>query len=235
MRDALLSSSRAALSGIAAAEAVSAFWVPGRIEVLGKHTDYAGGRSLVCAAEQGFAVVAAPRADSRVRLLNVADGSEVVLALDARLAEPPEAWMRYPATVLRRMARNFPDAARGADLAFASDLPPASGMSSSSAFVIAVFLAVSGVNQLVDDPRYREAIATPEDLAAYLATVENGQSYGALAGDRGVGTFGGGEDHTAMLCCRAGELSQVPRSVRFPTNARWRARPVIGLPWPPAG
>ena len=29
-------------------------WVPGRIEVLGKHTDYAGGRSLVCALERGF-------------------------------------------------------------------------------------------------------------------------------------------------------------------------------------
>ena len=37
----------------------SAFFVPGRIEVLGKHTDYAGGRSLLCAAEQGFCLVAA--------------------------------------------------------------------------------------------------------------------------------------------------------------------------------
>src|SRR5690349_17109863 len=39
----------------------TAWWVPGRIEFLGKHTDYAGGRSLLCAAERGFAVVSVPR------------------------------------------------------------------------------------------------------------------------------------------------------------------------------
>ena len=43
----------------------AAFFVPGRIEVLGKHTDYAGGRSLLCAAEQGFCLVAAARSDRR--------------------------------------------------------------------------------------------------------------------------------------------------------------------------
>jgi galactokinase len=204
----LVSAARAALGKAGASSSAEAVWVPGRIEVLGKHTDYAGGRSLVCAVEHGFAAVAAPRADSVVRVLNVAQGSEVTLALDPALPEPPDAWMRYPATVLRRVARNFPGARRGADVAFLSDLPPASGMSSSSAFMVAVFLAVSAVNRLGDDARYRGAIRSREDLAGYLATVENGQSFGPLTGDRGVGTFGGSEDHTAMLCCRAGELSQ---------------------------
>jgi galactokinase len=204
----LLAAARAALDGAGAARPSAAFQVPGRIEVLGKHTDYAGGRSLVCAVEHGFAIVAAPRRDPAVRVLNVAEGTAAALSLDPALSEPHVAWMRYPATVLRRLARNFPDARRGADIAFLSDLPPASGMSSSSAFMVAVFLAVSAVNRLDDDARYREVIRTPEDLAGYLATVENGQSFGPLTGDRGVGTFGGSEDHTAMLCCRAGELSQ---------------------------
>ena len=35
-----------------------AFYVPGRIEILGKHTDYAGGSSMVAAAERGFSLVA---------------------------------------------------------------------------------------------------------------------------------------------------------------------------------
>ena len=38
-----------------------AWWVPGRLEVLGKHTDYAGGRTLICAVPRGFAVAARPR------------------------------------------------------------------------------------------------------------------------------------------------------------------------------
>ena len=208
MRADLLSAVRAAMARGGAGPESCAWRVPGRIEVLGKHTDYAGGRSLVCAVEQGFVVAAAPRSDDVVRVMNVADGSEVGLALDPGLAQPPEAWMRYPATVSKRVARNFPGALRGADLAFLSDLPLASGMSSSSAFMVAVFLAIADVNRLSADPAYREAISTPEDLAGYLATVENGQSFGQLIGDRGVGTFGGSEDHTAMLCCRAGELSQ---------------------------
>ncbi len=204
----LLSAVRDALASSGVGRESCAYFVPGRIEVLGKHTDYAGGRSLVCTVEQGFVLAASPRNDPVVRVMNVATGERVALALDADLPQPSEAWVRYPAAVLRRVARNFPLARVGADLAFLSDLPLASGMSSSSAFMVAVFLAVAGVNRLEEDDSYRRAIRSTEDLAEYLATVENGRSFGALTGDGGVGTFGGSEDHTAMLCCRAGELSQ---------------------------
>ena len=46
---------------------------------------------------------------------------------------------------------------------------------------------------------YRHAIESDLRLAAYLGTIENGQSFGPLAGDRGVGTFGGSEDHGYSL------------------------------------
>jgi galactokinase len=207
-RDALLARVQEALARAGAGRVAAAFFVPGRIEVLGKHTDYPGGRSLVCAVERGFVVAVSPRADSTVRVLDVVGEREEALSLDPQLREPHAAWARYPATVLRRLARNFPNARRGADIAFASDLPLASGMSSSSAFMVAAFLAISAVNELPQDATYRREIRTAEELAGYLATVENGQSFGSLTGDRGVGTFGGSEDHTAMLCCRAGALSQ---------------------------
>ncbi len=208
MSVAALSRVRAALAASGAAVETGAWFVPGRIEVLGKHTDYAGGRSLVCAVEQGFVVAAAPRDDDLVRVLDVAGGGMTELLLTAGTDPLPSGWTRYPATVVRRVARNFPSARRGADLAFLSDLPPASGMSSSSALMVSVFLAIAGVNGLDQEEAYRREIASPEDLAGYLATIENGHSFGALTGDGGVGTFGGSEDHTAMLCCRAGELSQ---------------------------
>ena len=53
--------------GAPAASAVR-FWVPGRIEFLGKHTDYAGGRSLLCTIERGFCVVEIGRASCRERV-----------------------------------------------------------------------------------------------------------------------------------------------------------------------
>jgi galactokinase len=111
-------------------------------------------------------------------------------------------------TVARRVARNFPGARHGADIAFASDLPPAAGMSSSSALMVAIFFALAAANEIERTAPYTKAIHSREDLAAYLGCIENGQSFGALAGDRGVGTFGGSEDHVAMLCCEPGMLSE---------------------------
>src|SRR5207249_5595384 len=173
---------------------VRAWFVPGRLEVFGKHTDYAGGRSLLCAIERGYAVVAADRDDSHINIVD-AKGGSVVHIVDAAAAAP--AWSVYPLTVARRIATNFPEARRGADIAFESDLPAAAGMSSSSAMMIAAFLALADLNRIESVDPYRCEIRSREDLAGYLATVENGQDFGSLTGGAGVGTFGGSEDHTA--------------------------------------
>jgi len=188
-------------------EAFAAF-VPGRIEVLGKHTDYAGGRSLLCAAERGICLVAEPRRDRLVSVTDVVSGERAEAALDPSSVRLAGGLPLYVATVATRLARNFPDARQGADIAFGSDLPLAAGMSSSSALVTSVLLALVAVNHLDQTAEYRANITNQEDLAEYLGTIENGQDFHALRGDAGVGTFGGSEDHTAMLCCRAGELSQ---------------------------
>jgi galactokinase len=185
-----------------------ALFVPGRIEVLGKHTDYAGGRSLISAVERGLCLVAAPCGQSiwRVRALDVRGSCEFPISADIEPAVGH--WANYPMTVVRRVARNFPQARRGATVAYAGDLPRDAGMSSSSTVMVANFLAMSAINDLPATDEYRREIRTSENLAEYLGTIENGQSFGSLAGDRGVGTFGGSEDHLAMLCSRAGKLAQ---------------------------
>lgn len=139
---------------------------------------------------------------------DAATGASDLLALETDLAPAPqEHWSVYPRVVARRMARNFPHARRGADIVFESDLPQAAGLSSSSAFIIAIFLGLAAVNDLQEHDDYTRAIRNAEELATYLACVENGTSFGTLAGDRGVGTTGGSEDHTAILCCQPGLLS----------------------------
>ena len=103
------------------------WFVPGRIEVFGKHTDYAGGRSLLTTTSAGIAVVSRARGD---RLVHVADASRG-LAIELPLSpetESPTGWGNYVATVARRVARNFPDASRGSDVVIASNLPRAAGM-----------------------------------------------------------------------------------------------------------
>ena len=182
------------------------FFVPGRIEVLGKHTDYAGGRSLICAVERGICLVCAARADRTVWIIDAGSGQRAEFTIAPDLEPPVGHWSNYPITVASRLARNFGEGLLGADIAFISDLPPAAGMSSSSALIVAFFLAISGVNELHLRQEYMRNIDSQESMAGYLATVENGQSFGSLAGLRGVGTFGGSEDHTAILCGRPGEL-----------------------------
>ena len=62
-----------------------AWFVPGRIEVLGKHTDYAGGRSLLCAVGRGFCVAASPRDDRVLRILDAGRRLEAEVPLDPSL------------------------------------------------------------------------------------------------------------------------------------------------------
>lgn len=198
-------------------------FVPGRVEVLGKHTDYAGGRSLICAVDLGFNTVVRARRDTIVRIRDVFQGKDLEFDLANLPSAKPHDWTVYPLTVARRVVDNFPGALRGADIAFYSDLPAASGLSSSSAFIIALFQALAAVNNLEEHEQYKANIKSPEDLAGYLATHENGQTFGTLVGEKGVGTFGGSEDHTAILCSQAGRLVQYhycpvafERSVRVP-------------------
>jgi galactokinase len=186
-----------------------ALWhVPGRVELLGKHTDYAGGRSLLAALDRGMVIGTIPRAGATVTFLDISSGERTSFPLDPKLVPLTGRWAGYPMAVARRLARDFPEARHGADLALASDLPPAAGMSSSSALVVATFLALAHVNELAATPTWHDHLTTPEALAEYLGCIENGQDYGPFTGDHGVGTFGGSQDHTAILCCRADRVSR---------------------------
>jgi galactokinase len=179
--------------------------VPGRIEIFGKHTDYAGGESLLATVPRGFAVVASPREDADLRVIDARHHDEVLIP--ATDTEARRGWVNYAAVTVRRLANNFPGIALGTDIAIASDLPRAAGVSSSSALVVGLATALirrSGVDQRAD---WRSAITSPEDLAWYLGCVENGLSYKALAGTSGVGTHGGSQDHTAILACKADRVS----------------------------
>lgn len=185
-----------------------AIFVPGRIEFFGKHTDYAGGQSIICPTQQGFCFVARPRPDRLVNVFGGVEPSRCSLLLDPQLKTNLTGWQRYAATVVRRVARNFGENLCGADVAFASNLPPAAGMSSSSALIVGFSLLLDQVNGLRKTPLFQKAIRSETDLADYLACIENGADYKELAGDTGVGTLGGSEDHTAILCGMPGMLSR---------------------------
>lgn len=203
---------------------VRRYRVPGRIEFLGKHTDYAGGRSLICATDQGFSLTAVSRDEAVLRIMDESTGERAELPLRPDLPIPPGQWVAYPATVARRLARDLGPLRVGVDLSFSSDLPRDAGLSSSSALVVGVALALADANALQKRPAWRE-LSTPEALAGYFGAVENGKAFGPFSADGGVGTMGGTQDHTAILSARPGMLSQYgfdpvrfERAVPFPAG-----------------
>lgn len=188
-------------------------FVPGRIELLGKHTDYAGGSSLLVAVDRGFTFEAEPRDGDEVVVRAEAtgeevryavgrggtegDGGEIVATVPPPGDHPPPGWARYADAVLQRLSADSPDALRGARVGFTSTLPSAAGLSSSSALVTGLFLALDAVCRFSDLPAFRAAIPDPESLATWLSAAEMGGP---------VGTRGGSEDHTAILLARPGRV-----------------------------
>jgi len=225
-KEALFTSALATYATVRSGAPGWAWWVPGRIEVFGKHTDYAGGRTLVCPAPRGFALVAGARDDRVVTVTHASNGDSVAL-LASGDATVQTGWRHYVEVTARRLSRNFPGCAFGADLVLASDLPRASGMSSSSALVIAVAAALGAIGDVRRHRAWQANIRSPLDAAAYYACIENGRRFGTLDGDAGVGTHGGSEDHAAIVDGRAGLVSAFafvpPRAIDVaPVPAQWR-------------
>jgi galactokinase len=182
-------------------------FTPGRIEIFGKHTDYAGGHSLLAAVPRGIALVARPRPDGIVRIGDIFDGQVVEIDPATETAPHFHGIQRYVHVVAHRLFGNFPGCDLGMNIAIASDLPRASGLSSSSALCVGVALAMITRANLRARPEWQQHLRRVHDLAWYLGSVENGVDFPGLPGTSGVGIRGGSEDQTAILACRTEHVS----------------------------
>lgn len=181
-------------------------FVPGRIELFGKHVDYGGGISMTCAIEQG---IAAEVETLDVGVIDLEDGrtgrrARVPLRRDARPGGAHGG--TYIAAVARRLARDFGPLKHGVRVVSESTLPRSAGLSSSSAFVTMLTMAVAEANALTERPEWQEHLSTRLALAEYCGAVETGGAFGPWSGERGVGTRGGSQDHVAILCNTAGHV-----------------------------
>lgn len=210
-----------AAGGVEADRPTRALWVPGRVELLGKHTDYAGGRSLVAAIDRGLLLLAAPRWDSTVHWRDFGRGIEVQFDV-SNPGRRPGHWSNYLLTPARRAAADHGAFSCGVDVAMTSTLPAAAGLSSSSALLVAAYLVFVASNR--ERPsRFVDRVR----LASYLGAVESGTAFEGSSDGDGVGTFGGSEDHAAILCSEAHQATQfsfaplaVERRVEWPVG--WR-------------
>jgi galactokinase len=199
------------------------YFVPGRVELVGKHVDYAGGRSLTIATELAIRARATTIDEPVIRLRRAAGevAMDVALSPDAKATTLRSS--AYVTAVARRFARDFPHARKGVAIELQSSLPTSAGLSSSTALVVTLAMAFVDANELASDERWLTAIPTPIAFAEYVAAIETGDAFGAFPADGGVGVRGGAQDHVAIVCAEegtAGQFSYLP--------ARLERR----IPWP---
>lgn len=175
---------------------------PGRINLIGEHTDYNDGFVLPFALPQAAFLAASPRTDGRWRLRSVDLDDTVELGPDELVPGTP-GWHSYLAGVVWAL-REAGHEVGGADLVLTSDVPLGAGLSSSAAIECAALTALADLNGLDIAPMDR----------AKLARVAENAYVGAPTGllDQAASTLCVA-DHALFLDCRTLETRQVPLAV----------------------
>ena len=162
---------------------------PGRVNLIGEHIDYHGLPVLPIAIDRRICIRFRARGDRRICASSAAPFGRREFAWTGDL-EPVAAgdWENYLRAAARAVALRWGVGA-GVDAWITSDLPPAAGLSSSSALIVAFALCLLAANGIE---------AGFEELMSILPE-----------GEHFVGTRGGGMDHAAILASRAGHASLI--------------------------
>ena len=132
------------------AEGVSGFFAPGRVNLIGEHTDYNGGHVLPCALSFGTWLLARKRQDRRLRFFSENFSRLGVIESDLEdLACREEAgWTNYPKGVIWAFRERGYEITQGLDVFVYGDVPSGAGLSSSASLEVAAALALRELFEL---------------------------------------------------------------------------------------
>jgi galactokinase len=172
---------------------------PGRVNLIGEHTDYNEGFVLPAAVDRAITLAAAPGAGRRYRLLATDLGETHECGADA-LSRSDKGWPNYLLGVVDQLRRRGIDVP-GFDCAFGGDIPLGAGMSSSAAIAAGLAFAL---NELL-------ALGLDRVTLARLAQAAEHEFVGVRCGimDQFVNLFGA-TGHALKLDCRSLAYELVP-------------------------
>ncbi|MBU2881751.1 galactokinase [Psychrosphaera sp. B3R10] len=121
---------------------------PGRVNLIGDHTDYNDGFVLPAAINFGTNIAASTRDDQTVRVLAVdCDGESAEFSLTDIKFDEDKMWLNYVGGTLLALLKSNPEI-KGADLVVTGNVPQGAGLSSSASFEIAILKTFSELYQL---------------------------------------------------------------------------------------
>lgn len=176
-------------------------FAPGRVNIIGEHTDYNDGFVMPCAINYGMAVSFAKRNDSiwRVYAIDINEQDEFDLSQDFTQSE--HKWANYVRGVVKYIQEQCPEFKQGADLVMTSDVPMSSGLSSSAALEISIGKTCQVLGDL------------PLSLAqiALIGQKAENKFVGANCGNMDQLTSAlGQKDHLIMIDCRSLDITPTP-------------------------
>ena len=176
-------------------------YAPGRVNIIGEHTDYNDGFVMPCAINYGTAIAGSKRADHIWNVyaadLDLAD----TFSLDEDFPQSEQKWANYVRGVVKFIQERCPHFKQGADLVISGNVPHSSGLSSSAALEVAMG---KFCQQLSDLP------LTHTEIALIGQKAEN-KFVGANCGnmDQLISALGQ-KDHLLMIDCRSLETQPTP-------------------------
>lgn len=117
---------------------ITACFAPGRVNLIGEHTDYNGGHVFPCALTIGTYGLIRPRADRVLRFysLNFEKAGVITTSLDDLVPSKEAGWTNYPKGVMWAFQKRGYSIPNGADILIYGDIPAGSGLSSSASLEV---------------------------------------------------------------------------------------------------
>ncbi|MGF6952682.1 galactokinase [Neobacillus sp. B4I6] len=127
-----------------------AFFAPGRINLIGEHTDYNGGHVFPCAITYGTYAVARKREDQVIRLYstNFPEKGIIEFNLNELEYEKEHNWANYPKGMIRYMIEAGYEIPTGFDCTIEGNIPNGAGLSSSASIELLTGVLVNGLFEL---------------------------------------------------------------------------------------
>ena len=176
-------------------------YAPGRVNIIGEHTDYNDGFVMPCAINYGTAIAGAKRTDHIWNVYAADLDLEDTFSLDEDFPQSEQKWANYVRGVVKFIQERCPQFKQGADLVISGNVPHSSGLSSSAALEVAMG---KFCQQLSDLP------LTHTEIALIGQKAEN-KFVGANCGnmDQLISALGQ-KDHLLMIDCRSLETQPTP-------------------------
>jgi len=136
------------------APAEKQFFAPGRVNLIGEHTDYNGGNVFPCAIDKGTYGLVKKRNDRKFRMYseNFADLGVMEFTLDELTNDKKHDWANYPKGVIKMFLEAGQKIDSGFDILFSGNIPNGAGLSSSASIEMLTAIVLKDLFHLSIDP-----------------------------------------------------------------------------------